>query len=53
MGVDFLYSKLYTAFRGTANYRAVANTARQSGTYNIEDQDNFAVTVRIHRDFKP
>ena len=53
MGVDFIYQKLSTAFAGTANYRAVGGTPRQTGTYVIEDQDIWAVTVRFHRDFKP
>jgi hypothetical protein len=51
MGVDVLYSKMFTGFNGLAVYRAVAGTARPSGIYNIQDQDNFAVTFRVHRDF--
>jgi hypothetical protein len=33
-------------------YWALAGTARPTGIYAIEDQDNLAVTVRFHRDFK-
>jgi hypothetical protein len=51
MGVDILYTKLYTAFEGTGFYRT--NTARPSGVYNIRNEDNIAVTFRIHRDFVP
>jgi Porin subfamily len=53
MGIDVTYQKLSTAFAGTANYRAPGNTPRQTGSYIIEDQDIWAVTVRFHRDFKP
>ncbi len=47
------YTKLSTAFSGTGVYRALAGTARPTGLYAIEDQDAVAVTLRIHRDFKP
>jgi hypothetical protein len=53
MGFDILYTKLYTAFEGTANYRAPGNTPRPPGLYNIQNQDNLAFTVRLHRDFVP
>jgi len=53
MGVDILYTKLYTAFEGQAVYRAVANSPRPSGVYNIQNQDNIAFTFRVHRDFLP
>jgi hypothetical protein len=53
MGVDILYTKLYTAFEGTALYRAVANTPRPSGFYSIRNEDNLAFTFRVHRDFVP
>jgi hypothetical protein len=53
MGIDVTYQKLNSAFKGVANYRAPANTPRQTGSYLIEDQDIWAVTVRFHRDFKP
>ncbi len=52
-GIDVIYTKLNTAFNGTATYRALAGTPRPTGIYNIEDQDNLAVTVRFHRDFRP
>jgi hypothetical protein len=53
MGFDVTYQKLNSAFKGVANYRAPANTPRQTGSYVIEDQDIWAFTVRFHRDFKP
>jgi len=49
MGVDIVYTKLYTAFSGLATYRT--NTSRPSGIYSIENQDNVGVTFRVHRDF--
>ena len=52
-GIDVIYTKLSTAFNGTGVYRALAGTARPTGIYAIEDQDNLSVTVRFHRDFKP
>jgi hypothetical protein len=51
MGVDVIYTKMYTGFEGLAIYRAAAGTARPSGLYQIQDQDNWAVTFRVHRDF--
>ncbi len=53
MGFDVVYTRLYTAFAGTAFYRAPADTPRTTGLYKIEDQDNVAFTVRFHRDFVP
>jgi Porin subfamily len=53
MGFDVLYTKLSTAFAGLGFFNAPAGVARPSGVYAIEDQDNWAVTVRFHRDFKP
>ena len=49
MGVDIIYTKLYTAFQGLATYRS--NTSRPSGIYSIDNQDNIGVTFRVHRDF--
>jgi hypothetical protein len=49
MGVDILYTKLYTAFNGLAILRSA--NERPSGVYSIENQDNWAVTFRVHRDF--
>ena len=49
MGVDVLYTKLYTAFSGLAVLRSA--NERPAGVYSIENQDNWAVTFRVHRDF--
>ena len=53
MGFDILYTKLSTAFAGLGYFTGVAGLPRPRGNYVIEDQDNVAVTVRFHRDFKP
>jgi hypothetical protein len=53
MGVDVLYTKLNTAFEGTATYTQLAGQARPSGAYRVEDQDNVSVSIRAHRDFLP
>ena len=53
MGFDILYTKLSTAFAGQAFFNGVAGLPRPRGFYTVEDQDNVAVTVRFHRDFKP
>jgi hypothetical protein len=49
LGVDVIYTKLYTAFEGLAVLRSA--NERPSGVYAIENQDNWAVTFRAHRDF--
>jgi hypothetical protein len=53
MGVDVIYTKLYTAFEGTAVYRAAGGTPRPAGVYSISNQDNVGFTFRVHRDFVP
>ena len=52
MGVDILYTSLNTASSG-AVYALGANGSKPAGNYSIADQDNLAVTFRIHRDFLP
>ena len=52
-GIDVIYTKLNTGFNGIGVFTARAGTARPTGIYTIEDQDNLAVTVRFHRDFRP
>jgi len=51
MGVDVLWSRLNTAFAGTATL--AANGARPGGLYHIEDQDVVSVFFRIQRNFLP
>jgi hypothetical protein len=51
IGLDVLYTKLNTAFGGTATL--AANGARTGGIYAIEDQDVISVLFRIQRNFLP
>jgi hypothetical protein len=55
MGVDVvLYTKMYTGFAGLGIFRAPGTgpgSERAGGVYSIENQDNWAVTFRVHRDF--
>ena len=54
MGVDVIYTKMYTGFKGLGVFRAPGTgpgSERASGVYAIENQDNIGVTFRIHRDF--
>jgi hypothetical protein len=54
MGVDVIWTRLYTAFEGQAVYRSPGTgpgSERPGGVYNITNQDNVGVTFRVHRDF--
>ena len=54
MGVDVLYTKMYTGFAGLGVFRSPgtgAGSERPAGVYSIENQDNWAFTFRVHRDF--
>jgi hypothetical protein len=54
MGVDVLYTKMYTGFSGFGVFRSPGTgpgSERAAGVYAIENQDNWAVTFRVHRDF--
>jgi hypothetical protein len=54
IGVDVLYSRLDTAFSGgTGIFTAATGLPRNTGTYLIEDQDQFSVTFRAQRDVVP
>jgi len=49
IGLDIYYTKLNTAFEGTAYLPS--NGSRPAGTYRIEDQDQWSVTFRVQRNF--
>jgi hypothetical protein len=53
MGVDVYYVKLQPEMSGPIVYTAGTNTAKPSGTYLVEDQDNVGTRVRFHRDIVP
>jgi hypothetical protein len=52
IGVDLLYTKLNTAYAGTATF-TTANGARPPGPYTVEDQDDWTVMFRMQRNFLP
>jgi hypothetical protein len=51
VGLEVAYTKVNTAYAGTANVGAFNNMA--AGTYAIEDQDFWTATVRVQRSFWP
>jgi hypothetical protein len=53
VGFDVTYSKLLTADQGTATYLQVSPIAKPTAKYSIQDQDNLAFRVRLHRDILP
>lgn len=53
MGFDVVYTRLNTAFAGTALYRANTGSGVPSGTYTVENQQSWATRVRFHRDIVP
>ena len=54
VGFDVKYEKIQTASAGTqVLYTALGGTAKPTALYTVQDQDNFAVRVRVHRDIVP
>ena len=53
VGFDVMYSRLETAFAGSALYTAATGLPRNTGTYSIESQDTVQVTARAHWDILP
>ncbi len=51
VGLEVAYTKIDTAFAGTANVASFQNLA--AGTYQIQDQDFWTATVRVQRSFWP
>jgi hypothetical protein len=51
IGVDVVWSRLNTAFAGTASL--AANGARPPGIYTISDQGEVSVLFRVQRNFLP
>ena len=51
VGVDVMYSKLYTANNGATVTTTGAVGANPAGTYTISNQDVWAMRWRVHRDF--
>jgi len=51
VGLEVAYTKVNTAYAGTANVSTFQNMA--AGTYAIEDQSFWTATVRVQRSFWP
>src|SRR5262249_4504432 len=54
VGFDVLYTKLETASNGAvATYTALGGTAKPTAFYAIQNQDNYGLRIRVHRDIVP
>jgi hypothetical protein len=54
VGFDVIYQKLQTASNGAvATYTALGGTAKPTAIYAIQDQDNYGLRIRVHRDIVP
>jgi porin-like protein len=54
VGFDVIYQKLETASNGTvATFTALQGSAKPTARYAIQDQDNYGLRIRVHRDIVP
>jgi Porin subfamily len=54
VGFDVIYQKLETASRdAVVTYTAATNTAKPTAIYTVQDQDNYGLLIRVHRDIVP
>jgi maltoporin len=54
VGFDVLYSKIETASSGAvAFFTPPAGVAKPATFYTVQDQDNYAFRIRVHRDIVP
>ena len=54
VGFDVLYSRLESASNGTfATFTNLTGAAKPTAIYQIKDQDNYALRIRVHRDIVP
>jgi porin-like protein len=54
VGFDVIYQKLETASRdAVVTYTALGGTAKPTALYTIQDQDNYGLRIRVHRDIVP
>jgi Porin subfamily len=54
VGFDVIYQKLESASNGaTVTYTALGNTAKPTAFYQIQNQDNYGLRIRVHRDIVP
>jgi hypothetical protein len=54
VGFDVIYQKLETASNGaTVAYTSLATTAKPTAFYTLQNQDNYGLRIRVHRDIVP
>jgi Porin subfamily len=54
VGFDVIYQKLETASRdAVVTYTALAGNAKPTAIYTIQDQENYGLRIRVHRDIVP
>jgi len=54
MGFDVIYQKLESASSGTfATFSSLAGAAKPTAIYAIQNQDNYGLRIRVHRDIVP
>src|SRR5215475_2273078 len=54
VGFDVLYQKLESASNGTfATFSSLAGAAKPTAFYQIQNQDNYGLRIRVHRDIVP
>jgi hypothetical protein len=54
VGFDVIYQKLETASKdATVAYTSLGGTAKPTAFYTIQNQDNYGLRIRVHRDIVP
>jgi hypothetical protein len=54
VGFDVLYSKIETASRdAVVTFNPPGGVAKPTALYTVQDQDNYAFRIRVHRDIVP
>jgi Porin subfamily len=54
VGFDVIYQKIESASKdAVVTYTALGGTAKPTALYSIQDQDNYAFRIRVHRDIVP
>jgi hypothetical protein len=54
VGFDVIYQKLETASAdAVVTYTALGGTAKPTAIYTIQNQDNYGLRIRVHRDIVP
>jgi hypothetical protein len=54
VGFDVIYQKLETASRDAiVSFTALGGSAKPTARYAIQDQDNYGLRIRVHRDIVP